>query len=393
MNISNVYIGGWFQRTMLQLSEIYDFLRECKSQLNLEQEKLNEYHRQLEIGKIDYGVAGVEYLEFTTALNIRVKIFEDGLITLNNHAVKEETLFADITHLTDYYEKRLSPAISYLFSLGAPVPKELANIETIYPYFVICDKASDAEINGLLSRTDKSKYFEFKNKKYDVVRGDKYYFINNKTQTVSNIERYIEEQIFIREFKGQLHRYLNMHRIIWEKIDTVKENVNVKGVDIVKFTSKLDGYAKTINLISGRINQMNSYLPTRERIAKNDPELSEFLAISGYRYETLKDTLEYIKQIWVMTKEYVNSAQKLFSGLKQDVTSSSVDSLTIVTSMSAGASVISLLTNSQPEFTLFGVFYFFALAFLGWGTTKVLSLIGKNKKYDVSDVEYEKDIK
>lgn len=393
MNISNVYIGGWFQRTMLQLSEIYDFLRECKSQLNLEQEKLNEYHRQLEIGKIDYGVAGVEYLEFTTALNIRVKIFEDGLITLNNHAVKEETLFADITHLTDYYEKRLSPAISYLFSLGAPVPKELANIETIYPYFVICDKASDAEINGLLSRTDKSKYFEFKNKKYDVVRGDKYYFINNKTQTVSNIERYIEEQIFIREFKGQLHRYLNMHRIIWEKIDTVKENVNVKGVDIVKFTSKLDGYAKTINLISGRINQMNSYLPTRERIAKNDPELSEFLAISGYRYETLKDTLEYIKQIWVMTKEYVNSAQKLFSGLKQDVTSSSVDSLTIVTSMSAGASVISLLTNSQPEFTLFGVFYFFALAFLGWGTTKVLSFIGKNKKYDVSDVEYEKDIK
>ncbi len=393
MNISNVYIGGWFQRTMLQLSEIYDFLRECKSQLNLEQEKLNEYHRQLEIGKIDYGVAGVEYLEFTTALNIRVKIFEDGLITLNNHAVKEETLFADITHLTDYYEKRLSPAISYLFSLGAPVPKELANIETIYPYFVICDKASDAEINGLLSRTDKSKYFEFKNKKYDVVRGDKYYFINNKTQTVSNIERYIEEQIFIREFKGQLHRYLNMHRIIWEKIDTVKENVNVKGVDIVKFTSKLDGYAKTINLISGRINQMNSYLPTRERIAKNDPELSEFLAISGYRYETLKDTLEYIKQIWVMTKEYVNSAQKLFSGLKQDVTSSSVDSLTIVTSMSAGASVISLLTNSQPEFTLFGVFYFFVLAFLGWGTTKVLSFIGKNKKYDVSDVEYEKDIK
>lgn len=31
MKISNVYIGGWFQRTMLQLSEIYDFLRECKS--------------------------------------------------------------------------------------------------------------------------------------------------------------------------------------------------------------------------------------------------------------------------------------------------------------------------------------------------------------------------
>lgn len=45
MKVSNVYIGGWFQRTMLQLSEIYDFLRECKTQLNLDQDKLNEYHK------------------------------------------------------------------------------------------------------------------------------------------------------------------------------------------------------------------------------------------------------------------------------------------------------------------------------------------------------------
>ena len=40
MKISNVYIGGWFQRTMLQLTEIYDFLRNCDSKLNLDKEKL-----------------------------------------------------------------------------------------------------------------------------------------------------------------------------------------------------------------------------------------------------------------------------------------------------------------------------------------------------------------
>ena len=52
MKISNVYIGGWFQRTMLQLSEIYDFLRDCKSQLDLDPEKLLEYRKNLGIGKI-----------------------------------------------------------------------------------------------------------------------------------------------------------------------------------------------------------------------------------------------------------------------------------------------------------------------------------------------------
>lgn len=393
MKINNIFIGGWFQRTMLQLSEIYDFLRDARSQLPLEEEKLKELQKSLEIGKIDYGVAGEEYIEFTTALDIRVKIFEDGLITLNNSKVSEDTLFADITHVTDYYENRLSPALSYLFSLGAPVPKELASIETIYPYFIICNKATKEEINELLSRTEKQKYFEFKNNKYDVVRGDKYYFINNKTQNMNNIERYIEEQIFIREFKGQLHRYLNMHRIIWEKIDEVKLNAIVKGADIVKFTSKLDGYAKTINLINGRINQMGTYITTREKIAKSDAELAEFLDISGYRYETLRDTLEYIKHIWSMTKEYVASAQKLFTGLKQDITSNSVNSLTIVTSVSAGASIISLLTKSAPEFTVFGIIYFFVLAFISWGSTKLLNTISRKKKYKVNDISYEKDIK
>ena len=219
-------------------------------------------------------------------------------------------------------------------------------------------------MNTLLTRTDKQKYFEFDNEKYDVIRGDVYYFINNKKAETENIERYIEEQIFIREFKGQLHRYLNLHRIIWEKIDNVKDRASVKGADIVSFNTKLESYAKTITLIEGRINQMSTYLPTREKIAKSDKELVEFLNISGYRYETLKDTLDYIKYLWSMTKNYVSSAQKLFNGLKSDVSNKSINSLTLVTSMSAGASVIGLLTKSQPEFTVFGIAYFFILALI-----------------------------
>lgn len=392
MKINSIYVGGWFQRTMLQLSEIYDFLRDCKTQLDLSTEKLSEYRKALQIGKIDYGVAGEEYVEFTTAVNIRVRVFEDGLITLKNENVSEDTLFADIEHVTDYYENKLSPAFSYLFSLGAPVPKELAHIETVYPYFIVCDNATKDEISDLLARTEKQKYFEFVNDKYDVIRGDKYYFINNKKQSLDKIERYIEEQVFIREFKGQLHRYLNIHRIIWEKIDTVKEKANVKGADIVKFSSKLEGYAKTINLIDGRINQMSTYLPTREKIAKSDEELAEFLAISGYRYETLKDTLDYIKSLWTMTKNYVSSAQKLFDGLGSQITEKSVDNLTIVTSMGVGASLIGLFTESAPSFTVFGVVYFFALALVGWLVNKIMSTISKKRKYEVADIEYDKDI-
>jgi len=151
MKISDVYIGGWFQRTMLHLTEIYDFLRSNKTQLKLDLDKMEEYRKALEIGMLNYGVQGMEYIEFTTALNIRVKIFEDGLIILNNKSVSEDTLFSDIEKVKDYYENKLSPAISYLFSLGSPVPKELANIETVFPYFVVCEKATKDELYILLS--------------------------------------------------------------------------------------------------------------------------------------------------------------------------------------------------------------------------------------------------
>lgn len=393
MKISEVYIGGWFQRTMLQLSEIYDFLRDCKSELNLDKSKLNEHRKNLQIGNIEYGVSGEEFIYFTTGVGINVKIFEDGLIILNNKNITEDTLFSDIDKVQDYYENSLSPALNHLFSLGAPVPKELAGIKNVYPYFIVCDKATQEQMQDLLVKTEKQKYFEFKNDKYNVIRGDKYYFINNKSKSNDEIERYIEEQVFIREFKGQLHRYLNIHRIIWEKIDEVKEHAKVKGSDIVKFTTKLEGYAKTINLIDGRIKQMSTYIPTREKIAKSDTELAEFLEISGYRYETLRDTLQYIQYLWGMTQNYVSAAQKQFESIKSDVTSKSVNSLTIVTSMSAGAAIIGLFQKSKPEFTIYGVIYFFILALIGWSSQKILSFVSNKQKYDVTDIDYDKDIK
>lgn len=393
MKISEIYIGGWFQRTMLQLSEIYDFLRDGTSQLKLNKHKLAELHEGLGIGSIEYGVQGEEFISIMTSEQIRVKIFEDGLIVLGTDQVTEETMFADIENLKAYYENRLSPAINYIFSLGAPVPKELAHIENIYPYFVVCDNAKREDIAALLARTERQKYFEFDNKTYSVLRGDKYYFINNKKSSSEMIERYIEEQVFIREFKGQLHRYLNLHRIIWEKIDNVKDRAKVKGKDIVKFSSKLESYRKTVTLIGGRIDQMSTYISTREKIAKEDQDLADFLAISGYRYETLRDTLQYIKDLWKMTTQYVDSAQKLFGGIKQDVASSSINSLTIVTSMSAGAAILSLFTESEPEFTTFGFIYFFVLAFVGWAATKLLTYVAHRRKYEISDAEIDKNIK
>lgn len=395
MKIDGIYIGCWFQRTTLQLSEVYDFLKYNKSELSLNKKKLTEYWTNLRINKdigATYQIDGLEYLTYTTTDGITIKIFEDGLITLNKSDIMDLTMFKDIENLSQYYENNLSPAISYIFSLGAPIPKELANIKTVFPYFIVLNNAKSSDIDTLIAKTENQKYFEYTNDLYEVHRGDKYYFINCKNKNVK-VERYIEEQIFIREFKAQLHRYLNLHRIIWEKIDAVKEHAVITGRQIVECNTKIEGYAKTVNLIDGRINQMSTYIRTREKLAKSDDKLTEALDLIGYRYETLSNTLSYVKDLWKMTQNYVNSAARLFNNLKNDVTDKSISNLTIVTSMGVGASLIGLFTESEPSFSSFGVIYFFVLALIGYSVNKIMQFISNNRKYEINDIEYDKNIK
>ena len=99
MKISDIYIGGWFQRTMLQLSEIYDFLRGEKTVLKLSEKKLDAFRDRLEIASIEYGISGEEYILLSSNAGVSVKIFEDGLIVLHSRDASPETLLSDVEKL------------------------------------------------------------------------------------------------------------------------------------------------------------------------------------------------------------------------------------------------------------------------------------------------------
>ncbi len=394
MEVEHIFVGGWFQRTTLHLSEFYDFLIDGESPLELDQKKLKALKKDLELVSVEMMIDHLQYALATTKQGITFRVYEDGLIVLGHDHDDTKTVKSGIKMLTDYYEKKLSPAFGYLFSLGAPVPKELANIKTVYPYFVVTKNASNKECLNLLEEFKQGKYFEVKNDAYDIYRGNKLYLINSKSEPLENISRLVEEQIFIREFKGQMHRYLNLHRIIWERIADVKERGSIKGSEIGELKDKIEGYLKTINLIDARINQMGSYISTRGHIVKGDPRMKDFMNVLEYSYDTLSDTLNYVKEIWKMTKNYVISAGDLFGDLQAEATQKSVENLTVVTSMGVGATLIGLFTtDALPSFTVFGVGYFFILALIGWGSSKAISWFYERKNYTVSYEDYDKDIK
>jgi len=125
-----ITVGGWYQRTTLHLSEIYGFLAEGYSKLNLSKEKLSEYRQALNIKSVVRESSYLEYILLQTSDGITIKYYEDGLYVLE---IESNDIKISQQKLVDYFENKFNPAIAYIFSLGAPTPKILANIKTDHP--------------------------------------------------------------------------------------------------------------------------------------------------------------------------------------------------------------------------------------------------------------------
>ena len=387
MTIQKIYIGGWFQRTTLHLTETWDFLKHGKSNLDFPKEKLDEVRDSLSLdgGRRESGP--LEYIFAKTNKEINYRIYEDGLIVLEKEF---SSLKNDFELIKDYYDNKLSKALSLIFSKGAPVPKELANIKTILPYIVTVTDATKKEAEKVFKDFSEDVYSVLSTKKIEVYRSPGIILINNLKD--ENLTRgIIESQIFFREFKSQLHRYLAIHRILWEKIKTIKERGEIRGTDIDSLRNELSVYQKTINLIGARIDQMPAYVKTRQKITDIE-KIDDYLQpLFQFKFETLLDTHEYIKHLWGMTKNYLTSAIEIFSELQAKSTKNTISSLQLITTIGVVAGILGYLgKDTLPKFTSIGLIYFSLLMAMTWIINSIVSKFFKNKKYNIEAQDIKK---
>ena len=254
-----ITFGGWYQRTTLHLTEIFNFLASGETNLDLDKNRILKLRENLEIVSVSREVDYLEYVKASTKNGIEIRYYEDGLYILE---IDSKDLVEAKTLLEKYFEEKLNPAIAYIFSLGAPTPKILADIKLDHPV-VISTKSKKIEVDEnvfgkIYSKIDADDMSVYKTPKYIFIRGT----------DEKHVRALMEMQIFFREFKDQLERYLNIHRELWEEISDYKEKKVLSGKNIEEVRLRLDGYQKTINLIGSRINQMNVYVNTRSSIAK-----------------------------------------------------------------------------------------------------------------------------
>ncbi len=375
-----VTYGGWYQRTTLHLSEIYVLFMRGASHLDLSREELQRLYKGLDLISVSRESSYLEYVKATTASGIEIRFYEDGL-----HILEMDT--DDVPRaqkiLETYFQEKLGPAIAYIFSLGAPTPKILANIKTTHPVVVSTfikkgpgfkfDESLFGEVYTTISSDDITVY-----------KTPQYIFIAAQQTQHTSLRDLIEMQIFFREFKDQLEKYLAIHRSIWEEISDIKEAKVIRGKDVENIRGKLDVYQKTISLISNRINQMGSYVNTRSSLAKNLQIEKSLVALFEYKFETLTDTLSYIKEIWKMTSDYLASAIANLLEIKGQSTSNNLKSLQTITSIGVISGILGYLSaNNLPRVSWSGVIYFIILFALTWGMNYIIVAKYKNKQYSL----------
>ena len=352
------YYGGWYQRTTLHLSEIYGFLHNGFTELPLNRERLNKNLESLDLKKVERKSDYLEYILASNNNGIDIKYFEDGLYVLETES---NEIIAGKEKLESYFLEKFNPAIAYLFSLGAPTPKILANIKQNHPLVIVVESKDHSKyeveknmFGDVYSVVDSKKFTVYKTPNYIIIAVDP-----KSSQEVSNL---VCMQIFFREFKDQLEKYLNIHRKIWEEITLIKDSGSIKGSEIVKNRMRLDSYDRSISLINNRINQMGTYVKTRQSISK-DLGIEEHLAkVFDYKFETLVNTLSYIKEIWLMTRDYVKNVISVLSDIENQSLNNSIKSLQIITSIGVVSGILGYLSKSElPKVTQAGFEYLILL--------------------------------
>ena len=387
--IFKITFGGWYQRTTLHLTEIFDLFSRGYSVLNLDKEQLSKFYKALNFENVSRETGYLEFVKARTKNGIEVRYYEDGLYILE---MESDDIKKAQKTLEDYFDSVMTPAISYIFSLGAPTPKILANIKTAHPTVVsvTMDKPGNFEVD---SKEFGKIYNKVISEDIMVYKTPDYIFVASRPEVKTITSDLVEMQIFFREFKDQLQKYLNIHRNIWEEISDIKERKSIKGTEVEKMRGYLDSYQKTISLINNRINQMGVYVRTRSSISKSMKVEEHLLSLFQYKFEVLTDTLDYIKEIWKMTLDYLNSAIQNIVEIKNQGPAIRLQSLQFITLIGVAATIFGLLAkNELPKVITRGVFYFGIILLTAIIINAIISVGYKSKKYKIKFGERIKNI-
>ncbi len=319
MTIERVYLGTWFPRTSIHLHEIYRFLLRGENH-ELDQQKLKALREKLDIQTVVFqNPPGDLNSVLVTCGSVTAKITEDGTILLHRE-VKDHR--KDIAILESFYIENFGPALAYLFSRGAPVPKLLTTIEEVLPRVLIVRDTTQDEVRAFFETTNDVSLGLISTEDLDITFGtftDIFNFKNRGAESTFIYDELLETVILFREFRSQLANYLHLHRTIWLETAKIQEAPRLSYKDFPELHEQILSASRTVAFTRARLAQMGDVLEARATVTEQSLRL-QINKLGLGRIETLRSDLNYMRHLWQMTERYVNHVSEFLESLARENT-------------------------------------------------------------------------
>lgn len=326
-----LYLGTWLQRTSLHLKEFYNFLHYKQGVAGLNPKKIMELWDKL----APDGVVFADEHNYETvkvvSRGVMITVTEDGVVRLE--AAVKGSLEETRQKLESFYTNIFGPTFAYLFGHGAPLPRLLAELKTVFPLILVTN--SEQNYPKLFEQGKDEAYHSVNSENLKIKFGHQLHLfvIANQPEDYS-LNELLENIIFYREFEDQLARYLNLHRELWEEISRVRESKSLRYKDFPLVRQKLLEFQKTLSFVKARLAQMDDIIKARSTLLT--PTLRKELEDLGYyRFDHLQSNQLYLSHLWEMTIEYANETLILLDSLFQENTQRELSTLKFITFITA----------------------------------------------------------
>ncbi|MEK7083869.1 MAG: hypothetical protein AAB932_01405 [Patescibacteria group bacterium] len=336
MTLDSLYLATWFQRTTLHLTEMYHFFDHDFLYLKLPKEDLEASFKKLSVKSAEFFELNdfdVVKTEFENGLTFTAT--DDGVMMLR--APVGEDLKKARKYLETFYYEKLGASLSYLFSRGAPLPKQLSTLKEVYPILLVVRDATDDDITRLFAEFDEAYDSFVSSPHFQIFFSDTIHIVRvlkNGKRVDEILDDLLRNVVFLREFERQLHMYLNLHRTMWDQTSKIRESNTLRYRDFPALRKKIMDALKTLSFVKARLSQMEDINVAR-RLLVGDDVKEELTALGLFRFDSVSADQRYIVDLWEMTIDYVKRTLDLLESLFQENTQRELNTLKFFTLIAA----------------------------------------------------------
>lgn len=342
MKINKIYVGSWYPRTVFHFNELYEFLKDGTSHLALDKNKIKSLRDSINPTDISLD----DFLG-RRMLNARFDKYhfenhESGLMLLSCDCVDVVDFKKEMISLSGFAFKKVFPSFSYLYSLGAPIPKVFSAMKSVMPYVFFVEDASREEIFSFFEENGFNVLKEVKNNKIEVFYSKSFVVIKGDQKTAENLIR--EGLYYINDAENQFQRILDLHRFVWSEVSDIKSSQKIKYKNLPETRDLIMEINSEVVFFKSRIEQLDNILKIQSSRVKNlfDEENDPVWGYVSDRFNSLTDSGEYIKSLWTMTDDYLKGSLDLVSLVYQESSAKQINILQFIFIISAVASIIAL---------------------------------------------------